>query len=121
MQKAPDFDRKMLLLATHIAHRSEMRLVLLSVLNNLLKTLKFGASGEIVVEAMTLLRCMIKLILGLLVDPTANRFVELHFQRPFYRPLPKMFQSLASLFLFFLGPPLLTQWLAIFGQVRRLI
>ena len=80
MQKAPDFDRKMLLLATHIAHRSEMRLVLLSVLNNLLKTLKFGASGEIVVEAMTLLRCMIKLILGLLVDPTANRFVELHFQ-----------------------------------------
>ncbi|KAF5339435.1 hypothetical protein D9611_009828 [Ephemerocybe angulata] len=73
MQKAPDFDRKMLLLATQVAHRSEMRLVLLSVLNHLLKTLKFGSSGEIVVEAMTLLRCMIKLILGLLVDPTANR------------------------------------------------
>ncbi|RXW17117.1 hypothetical protein EST38_g8741 [Candolleomyces aberdarensis] len=73
MQKAPGFDRKMLLLATQIAHRSEMRLVLLSVLNNLLKTLKFGSSGEIVVEAMALLRCMIRLILGLLVDPTANR------------------------------------------------
>jgi hypothetical protein len=73
MQKAPGFDRKMLLLATQIAHRSEMRLVLLSVLNNFLKTLKFGSSGEIVVEAMALLRCMIKLILGLLVDPTANR------------------------------------------------
>ncbi|KAF6758826.1 meiosis protein SPO22/ZIP4 like-domain-containing protein [Ephemerocybe angulata] len=73
MQKAPDFDRKMLLLATQVAHRSEMRLVLLSVLNHLLKTLKFGCSGEIVVEAMTLLRCMIKLILGLLVDPIANR------------------------------------------------
>ncbi|KAF6758817.1 meiosis protein SPO22/ZIP4 like-domain-containing protein [Ephemerocybe angulata] len=73
MQRAQDFDRKMLLLATQVAHRSEMRLVLLSVLNHLLKTLKFGSNGEIVVEAMTLLRCMIKLILGLLVDPTANR------------------------------------------------
>lgn len=73
MQKAPGFDRRMLFLATQIAYRSEMQLVLLSVLKNLLKTLKFGSSGEIVVEAMTLLRCMIKLILGLLVDPAANR------------------------------------------------
>lgn len=76
MQKAPDFDRKMLLLATQVAHRSDMRMVLLTVLNHLLKTLKFGSSGEIVVDAMTLLRCMIKLILGLLVDPTTNRYVS---------------------------------------------
>jgi hypothetical protein len=72
MQAAPDFDRNMLLLATQICHRSEQKRILLSVLEALLKTLKLGSSGEIVVEAMALLRCIIKLILGLLVDPLAN-------------------------------------------------
>lgn len=74
--KAPDFDRKMLLLATQISHQSEMKIVLLSVLEALLKTLKVENSGETVVEAMTLIRCIIRLGLGLLVDPTANRLVR---------------------------------------------
>jgi len=73
MLKAPDFDRKMLLLATQISHQSEMRGVLLSVLESLLKTLKIGSSGEVIVEAMTLVRCIVKLVLGLLVQPAANR------------------------------------------------
>lgn len=73
MQAAPDFDRNMLLLATQICHRSEQKRILLSVLEALLKTLKLGSSGEMVVEAMALLRCIIKLILGLLVDPLVNR------------------------------------------------
>ncbi|KAG2023937.1 hypothetical protein CC2G_001538 [Coprinopsis cinerea AmutBmut pab1-1] len=73
IQAAPDFDRRMLLLATQISHRSELKRVLLVVLEGLLKTLKLGSNGEIVVEAMALLRCIIKLILGLLVDPLANR------------------------------------------------
>ncbi|EDR10150.1 uncharacterized protein LACBIDRAFT_318204 [Laccaria bicolor S238N-H82] len=63
MQKAPDFDCKMLMLATHISHQSEMRTVLLSVLEGLLKTLKMGSSGDVVVQAMTLIRCIVKLIL----------------------------------------------------------
>jgi len=74
MVQAPDFDRKMLLLATQISHQSEMKGVLLSVLENLLKTLKIGSNAE-VAEAMTLNRCILKLILSLLVDPTANRCV----------------------------------------------
>lgn len=75
MVKAPDFDRKMLLLATQISHQSEMKGVLLAVLENLLKTLKIGSNAE-VAEAITLNRCIIKLILSLLVEPTANRCVR---------------------------------------------
>jgi hypothetical protein len=73
MLRCPDFDRKMLLLATQISHHSEMKPVLLSVLEALLKTLKVGGSGEVVVEGMTLIRCIIRLSLGLLVDPAANK------------------------------------------------
>ncbi|KIJ97167.1 hypothetical protein K443DRAFT_106039 [Laccaria amethystina LaAM-08-1] len=73
MQKAPDFDRKMLLLATQISHQSEMRTLLLSVLEGLLKTLKMGSSGDVVAQAMTLIRCIVKLILQLLVEPAANK------------------------------------------------
>ncbi|KNZ75710.1 Testis-expressed sequence 11 protein [Termitomyces sp. J132] len=73
MVEAPDFDRNMLLLATQLSHQSEMRVVLLSVLEALLKTLKLSNSGETAVEAMTLIRCIIRLALSLLGDPTANR------------------------------------------------
>ncbi|KAJ7461286.1 hypothetical protein B0H11DRAFT_119781 [Mycena galericulata] len=73
MVKAADFDRKMLLLATQISHESEMKPVLLSVLEALLRTLKIENSGETVVEAMTLIRCIIRLVLKLLVEPAANK------------------------------------------------
>jgi hypothetical protein len=73
MLRSPDFDRKMLLLATQISHQSEMKVVLLSVLEALLKTLKVGDSGEVVVEAMTLIRCIIRLALGLLAEPATNQ------------------------------------------------
>ena len=73
MLKAPDFDRQMLLLATQISHRSEMKGVLLAVLESLLKTLKISSDGEIIVEAMKLIRCIVKLVLNLIVEPTANK------------------------------------------------
>ncbi|KAG6873268.1 hypothetical protein C0995_001042 [Termitomyces sp. Mi166 len=73
MVEAPDFDRNMLLLATQLSHQSEMKGVLLSVLEALLKTLKLSNSGETAVEAMTLIRCIIRLAVGLLGDPTVNR------------------------------------------------
>ncbi|KAF8798208.1 hypothetical protein BYT27DRAFT_7236741 [Phlegmacium glaucopus] len=75
MLKAPDFDRQMLLLATQISHQSEMKGVLLVVLESLLKTLKIGSGGEIIIEAMRLIRCIIKLVLSLLVEPAANKTV----------------------------------------------
>ncbi|KAH9487374.1 hypothetical protein JR316_0001449 [Psilocybe cubensis] len=73
MLKAPDFDRKMLLVATQISHQSEMKPVLLVVLESLLKTLNIGSNGEVVVEAMTLMRCIVKLVLNLLLEPAANK------------------------------------------------
>ncbi|KAF9481252.1 SPO22-domain-containing protein [Pholiota conissans] len=73
MVKAPDFDRKMLLLATQISHQSDMKGALLAVLESLLKTLKIGSNTEVVVEAMTLVRCIIKLVLKLFNEPTANK------------------------------------------------
>ncbi|KAF7437402.1 hypothetical protein PC9H_004241 [Pleurotus ostreatus] len=69
MVKAPDFDRRMLLLATQLSHDVDMKTLLLSVLQSLLRTLKFADGGETAVEAMTLLRCIIRLILKLLVEP----------------------------------------------------
>ncbi|THU92597.1 hypothetical protein K435DRAFT_726088 [Dendrothele bispora CBS 962.96] len=73
MMEAPDFDRKMLLLATQISHESEMKTVLLKALEALLKTLKMTNSGETAVEAMTLLRCIIRLALKILMDPTVDK------------------------------------------------
>ncbi|ESK93496.1 hypothetical protein Moror_1688 [Moniliophthora roreri MCA 2997] len=73
MVEATDFDRKMLLLATQLSHESEMKSLLLVALEALLKTLKVSQSGETVLEAMTLLRCVIRLSLKLLMEPTANK------------------------------------------------
>lgn len=74
MIDSPDFDRKMLLLATQISKESEMSTVLLTVLEALLKTLKAHDSGDAALEAIALLRCIIRLILKLVVDPTVNRY-----------------------------------------------
>jgi hypothetical protein len=84
MLKSPDFDRKMLLLATQLSHEKGMKTVLLSVLESLLKTLKFGNSGETAVEAMALLRCIIRLILKLLLEPAANRYLTSHIGSSIY-------------------------------------
>lgn len=76
MIKAPDFDRKMLLLATQISHQSEMKAVLLSVLEALLNTMRRGnVKGEGIEEAMSLVRCIIRLSLKILDEPVVNRFV----------------------------------------------
>ncbi|PPQ65610.1 hypothetical protein CVT24_011819, partial [Panaeolus cyanescens] len=73
MLRAPDFDRKMLLLATQISHKSEMKTLLLTVLQSLLKTLRTGSEGEDIVQAMTLIRCIVKLVLNILAEPAANK------------------------------------------------
>lgn len=79
--KAPDFDRKMLLVATQISHQSEMKSVLLAVLESLLKTLKVGSNGDAIVEAMTLMRCIVRLVLNLLLEPAANKYSFYFYRR----------------------------------------
>jgi len=77
MQKTSDFDRKMLLLATQLSHKLAMKPVLLSALEALLITLKTRVNNDAVVEAMTLVRCIIKIAMKLLTEPLANRSFSL--------------------------------------------
>lgn len=76
MARAPDFDRKMLILATQLAHESDMKGLLLSVLDALLQTLNIP-EGNMVIEAMVLIRCAIRLILKLMMEPAANQCVSI--------------------------------------------
>ncbi|KAG6371536.1 hypothetical protein JVT61DRAFT_9242 [Boletus reticuloceps] len=72
MVEAPDFDRRMLLLACRLSHDSDMKGLLLSVLIHLLDTLNFRENEDSVTESMTLIRCIIRLTLKLLGEPGAN-------------------------------------------------
>jgi len=76
MARAPDFDRKMLILATQLAHESDMKGLLLSILDALLQTLNIP-EGDMVIEAMVLIRCAIRLILKLMTEPAANQCVSI--------------------------------------------
>lgn len=78
MVKAPDFDRKMLLLATQLANDTEMKRLLLSVLEALLETVGSGDNSDSHTEAITLIRCIIRLVLKLMDEPDANRYAMVH-------------------------------------------
>jgi hypothetical protein len=79
MARAPDFDRKMLLLATQLAHDSDMKGLLLSALDALLQTLNFP-EADMATEAMVLIRCAIRLIFKLMTEPGANLYVLVTFK-----------------------------------------
>ena len=74
MVKTHDFDRKMLLLATQLANETDMKRLLLSVLEALLESVKAQDGGEIHTEAITLIRCILRLVLKLMDEPSANRY-----------------------------------------------
>ncbi|KAH9947352.1 meiosis protein SPO22/ZIP4 like-domain-containing protein [Amylocystis lapponica] len=75
MVAAPDFNRKMLMLATRLANESDMKTLLLSVLEALLVSLRARDGPEIDAEAITLIRCIIRLVLKLMAEPASNRMV----------------------------------------------
>ncbi|KAF7969735.1 hypothetical protein HWV62_26088 [Athelia sp. TMB] len=72
MGQAANFDRNMLLLATQLAHESNMKALLLSVLDTLLQAVNVR-EGDTITEAMVLIRCSIRLLLKLLAEPAANK------------------------------------------------
>lgn len=72
MVHAVDFDRKMILLACRLAHDLDMKDLLLNVLKALLDTLNTREKVGSITEAMTLIRCIIRLIIKLLADPVAD-------------------------------------------------
>ena len=75
MVKCSDFDRKMLLLATQIAHEGDMKTLLLGVLETLLAEAQKHMS-DAVTESLVLIRCIVRLILNLLKEPTCQRSVS---------------------------------------------
>ncbi|KAF8584952.1 SPO22-domain-containing protein [Ramaria rubella] len=72
MVRAKDFDRKMLLLATQLAHDAGFKMLLLTVLDSLLNFLQTQGGFDDGVEALTLVRCIIRLVLALLKQPAAD-------------------------------------------------
>ncbi|KAH9005872.1 hypothetical protein EDB86DRAFT_2795550, partial [Lactarius hatsudake] len=63
------FDQRMLLMATRLAYESDMKNVLLSVLQELIDFVGTRKTTEMNVEPVTLVRCMIRLVLRLIADP----------------------------------------------------
>ena len=71
MVQASNFNKKMLLLATRLAHESDMKHLLLAVLEALLGA--FIRSGlQVEAEAITLVRCIIRLVLKMMSEPGAD-------------------------------------------------
>jgi hypothetical protein len=58
-------------MATRLAHGSDLKNVLLSVLQELLDLVRAQKTTEMNVEPITLVRCMIRLILRLIADPAS--------------------------------------------------
>ena len=75
MVKCPDFDRKMLLLATQIANEGDMKTLLLAVLEALLDATQKHLS-DTVNEELVLIRCIVRLILNLLKESGSQRSVS---------------------------------------------
>jgi hypothetical protein len=69
MVQGSGFDQRMLLMATRMAHETDLKNVLLSILQELLDYVRTGKSTEMNVEPITLVRCMIRLVLRLIADP----------------------------------------------------
>ncbi|KAH9964596.1 hypothetical protein BC827DRAFT_1265857 [Russula dissimulans] len=63
------FDERMLLMATRLAHETDLKNVLLAVLQELLDHVTAGKTTGMNVEPVTLIRCMIRLVLRLITDP----------------------------------------------------
>jgi len=72
MVQARDFDRKMLLLATQLAHDANLKLLLLTVLDSLLTFLRSQAGFDHDTEALAMIRCIIRLVIELSKQPAAD-------------------------------------------------
>ena len=68
MATAADFDRRMLYLATQLANESDMKSLLLSVLEELLKHLQLRGCADGQMELIALIRCIIRLDLKIMAS-----------------------------------------------------
>ncbi|KAJ1310787.1 hypothetical protein OPQ81_009307 [Rhizoctonia solani] len=71
MLSTSDFNRKMLLLATQLAHETKQKTLLLAVLEAMYKTLQQESHVDVESEGIILVRCSIRILLDLLKEPLA--------------------------------------------------
>ncbi|VDB86539.1 unnamed protein product [Peniophora sp. CBMAI 1063] len=72
MVKASDYEGSMLLMAIRLAHESDLKVLLLSVLEEMLRSLKQAESLRAEPEAVALIRCTIRLVLRLMAEPIST-------------------------------------------------
>lgn len=72
MVQTIDFDKRMLLLATQLAHDANLKTLLLTILDSLLNFLKSQGGFENEIEALTMVRCIIRLVIELIKQPAAE-------------------------------------------------
>ena len=70
---ADDFDRKMLLLATNLAHELDLKNVLLASLEALLRSTETHGPTDSDTEAILLLRCIIRLVMRLVKEAVTDQ------------------------------------------------
>jgi len=68
MVHADGFDRKMLLMGTQLAHESGLKALLLFVLQELFQSVQKHEGIDADAEAITIIRCMIRLDLRLMAE-----------------------------------------------------
>ncbi|THH12968.1 hypothetical protein EW146_g7196 [Bondarzewia mesenterica] len=73
MVNASHFDRKMLLMATRLAHESDLKGLLLTVLQELSKAVRGREGLEGDIDAIAVLRCLIRLTVDLIADPATRK------------------------------------------------
>ncbi|KAF8525122.1 hypothetical protein BU17DRAFT_42114 [Hysterangium stoloniferum] len=76
MVQAKDFDKRMLLLATQLAHDANLKTLLLTILDSLLSFLKCQGGFENEIEALTMVRCIIRLVIELIKQPAAELLAQ---------------------------------------------
>lgn len=70
MVQAPRFRREMLLMATRLAHESDLKGLLLTVLQQLSQSVQGREGREGDVDGIAVLRCLIRLTADLIAGPT---------------------------------------------------
>ncbi|PVG03379.1 hypothetical protein CPB86DRAFT_810987 [Serendipita vermifera] len=90
MVKALDFDQKMLLLATNLAREVQNRQLLHTILETLLTNTYHDGVKESASQGMTIVRCLVRLVLQMIEEPTAN-------QKTFFALLSKHFHTAIKL------------------------
>jgi len=93
MAKSQGFNRDMLLLATQLANEADMKTLLLKILEELLNSFNLYDSDNNM-EALTLIRCIIRLVVKLMAEPGSKSATLVPTLLGHFSTVTKLIQSL---------------------------